>query len=369
MCVWPSFLTALISWASLLIVIDVTGQGENARTVAVVASRAGLFPSLSPTDRGPGPFTLSALRLMTPSDLPQRRAVQHMRYLILTRLILIMVHLFQNFQSILKLCFSMLRNKALDICDNIMQANVHLVFLCETWLRPLGDEADCAALTTPGFCFKSLSRQSGTGGGLAVLHRTSLTRNIAFSTQDFVFTAFKRCEARLSYDGHTAVFLSVYCPPPSWQNKFINATFLEEFSDLLETYVSCDRLFVVGDLSVHFDKPSDPSTSALNVVLDNLSLQLVNVPTHRRGHTLDWLITNHAADLLDLTVVVMLLSDHFVISFDLLLRKPVREKSKIISRNIGAIDIHDFRTDVHNQLGSGTQSDSTDPLGVHKTCL
>ena len=73
--------------------------------------------------------------------------------------------------------------------------------------------------------------------------------------------------------------------------------------------------------------------------------------------------------MLDLTVVDMLLSDHFVISFDLLLRKPVREKRKIISRNIRAIDMHGFRTDVHNLLGSATQSDSTDPLGVYNTCL
>ena len=36
------------------------------------------------------------------------------------------------------------RNKALDICDYIMQANVDLVFLCETWVRPVGDEADSA---------------------------------------------------------------------------------------------------------------------------------------------------------------------------------------------------------------------------------
>ena len=175
---------------------------------------------------------------------------------------------------------------------------------------------------------------------------------------------------RLSYDGHTAVFLSVYRPPPSRQNKLTNAMFLGQFSDLLESYVSWDRLFVVGDLNVCFDKPSDPFTSALNVVLDNLSLhQLVNVPTHRRGHTLDWLITNHATNVLDLTVFVMLLSDHFVISFDMLLRKPIREKRKIISRNIGAIDIPDFRTDVHNLLESATQSDSTDPLGVFHTCL
>ena len=51
--------------------------------------------------------------------------------------------MFLNAQSV--------RNKALDICDYIMQANVDLVFLSETWLRPVGDEADCAALTPPGF--------------------------------------------------------------------------------------------------------------------------------------------------------------------------------------------------------------------------
>ena len=80
-------------------------------------------------------------------------------------------------------------------------------------------------------------------------------------------------------------------------------------------------LFVVGHLNVHFYKPYDASTSALNVVLENLSLhQLVNVPTHRRGHTLDWLITSRATDVFDLSVVDMLLSDHFVISFNLLLR-------------------------------------------------
>ena len=61
-----------------------------------------------------------------------------------------------------------------------------------------------------------------------------------------------------------------------------------------------------------------------NVVLDNLGLhQLVNVPTHRRGHTLDWLITNRATDVLDLIIVDMLLAIRsFFISFDLLLRKP-----------------------------------------------
>ena len=153
---------------------------------------------------------------------------------------------------------------------------------------------------------------SGEGGGLAVLYRN---RNIAVSTRDFAFNAFEICEVRISLDSHTVVFLSVYRPPPSRKNKLTNAMFLEQFTDLLESYVSCDRLFVVGDLNVHFDNPSDPCTAALNAVLANLSLeQLVNIPTHRRGHTLDWLITNRATGVLDLTVADMLLSDHFVIS-------------------------------------------------------
>ena len=63
------------------------------------------------------------------------------------------------------------------------------------------------------------------------------------------------------------------------------------------------------------------ASSALNVALDNLSMhQLVKVPIHRRCHTLDWLITNRVTDVLDLTVVDMMLSDQFVISFNLLLR-------------------------------------------------
>ena len=135
------------------------------------------------------------------------------------------------------------------------------------------------------------------------------------------------------------MFLSVYRPPPSRKNKLTNAMFLEQFTDLLESDVACDRLIVVGDLNVHFDNPSDPCTAALNAVLANLSLeQLVNVPSHRRGHTLDWLIMNRSTDVLDLTVADMLLSDHSVISFDLLLRKPGKVTKKATPRNIRSVD-------------------------------
>ena len=144
-----------------------------------------------------------------------------------------------------------------------------------------------------------------------MLFRNSLKNN-AFSTLDFVFTAFEMCEVRISLDSHTVVFLGLYRPLPSRKNKLTNAVFWEQFSHLLKSYAACGRLFVEGDLNVHFDNPSGPCTAAVNVALGNLSLErLVNVPTHSPGHTLDSLITNRATDVLDLTVADMLLSDHF----------------------------------------------------------
>ena len=211
---------------------------------------------------------------------------------------------------------------------------------------------------------KSLPQQSGTGGGFAVLHGTSQTKTLQFLIKILflLLLRYVKCVFSMMVIRQCSLVFTVHhlVDRTSKQMQCFGAVFRSVTIMFL-----CNGLFVVGDLNVHPDKPSGPSTSALNVVLDILSLhQLVKVLTHRRGHTLDWLITNCATDVLDLTVVDMLLSDHFVISFDLSLRKPVREKKKIISRNIRAIDVYAIRTDVHELFGSATQFHSADPLSV-----
>lgn len=97
--------------------------------------------------------------------------------------------------------------------------------------------------------------------------------------------------------------------------------------------------------------------------------QLVKEPTHRRGHVLDWLITNYVCGVLDLSVVDKLLSDHFVVSFQLCLRKPGRETRNVTSRNIKAINLFDFKTDICTLFESTAQSGSADPLDVYNTSL
>ena len=125
--------------------------------------------------------------------------------------------------------------------------------------------------------------------------------------------------------------------------------------------------FVVGDLNVHFDSPYDPCTNAVNV-LGNLSLeQLANVPTHRRDHTLDWLITSCATDVLDLTVAGMLLSDHFVISFDLF-RGNLAECQGQSCHAMSDLFTCVFLRHLCNVLDSATRSDAADPLSIYSIC-
>ena len=63
--------------------------------------------------------------------------------------------------------------------------------------------------------FEVFPRQSDTGGGLAGLQGTSLTKG---STRNFTFAVFEICEEHLSHDGHTAVILNFYHPSSRRQN-------------------------------------------------------------------------------------------------------------------------------------------------------
>ena len=90
-------------------------------------------------------------------------------------------------------------------------------------------------------------------------------------------------------------FVSVVClyrPPPNKRNKLTNSLFLEEFSELLSQYAdsSSDTVYI-GDFNFHYDDCSDGQISRLRTMLSDHNLtQLVNVPTRKRGHILDWVV-------------------------------------------------------------------------------
>ncbi|KAL8625916.1 hypothetical protein ACOMHN_012508 [Nucella lapillus] len=76
--------------------------------------------------------------------------------------------------------------------------------------------------------------------------------------------------------------------------------------------------------------------------------QLIDKPTHKSHHIIDWLIVEeeNSDSILDLSVSDQLVSDLFPISFSLNIKKPGPRKRSVTSRNLRAVDMVAFRNDV-----------------------
>ena len=243
------------------------------------------------------------------------------------------------------------RNKTTSIHDLITDEKCDICLLSETWLQASGDEPNIAALTPPGFQLKSFPR-AGKGGGLAVVFRNSLTNTIKMSQPAETAKSFELCEIRLTANGKSAILLSIYRPPPSNRNKLTNAMFLDEFHDLLESYcINTELLFIVGDINVWFDSDTNSHALAVKELLKTFGLtQLVTPATHKRGHTLDCVITNAVTEVTEVTVENKCMSDHFVLGLTLNMTKPGRQFISVTSRNTRAIDTDVFRADMARAL-------------------
>ncbi|XP_070208070.1 piggyBac transposable element-derived protein 4-like [Littorina saxatilis] len=80
--------------------------------------------------------------------------------------------------------------KRTAITDFIVDHDVDIMFITETWLRESGDESKCADLTPPGYKLFSFPRQVGPtakrGGGIAVIVKDHLA-SLGCVTNDFSF--------------------------------------------------------------------------------------------------------------------------------------------------------------------------------------
>ena len=63
-------------------------------------------------------------------------------------------------------------------------------------------------------------------------------------------------------------------------------------------------LAFIGDFNFHFEDSSNGDVDQLKTLLNDHDLvQLVDMPTHKRGHVLDWVIVRRDASCLSLETV------------------------------------------------------------------
>ena len=161
---------------------------------------------------------------------------------------------------------------------------------------------------------KSFPHQSRSrGGGIATVYKSTLSCNIIFKTNfDCTHTSLEVVQASITLQHNTLHFFCLYRPPPNRRNNL--TMFTEQLSDLLH-YVNNLLGFdcLVCDINIHFDNPLQALTKQTLTILSLHSLvNVINKPTHRCGHIIDWVIVRPDDDIhKKYTVTDSLNSDHY----------------------------------------------------------
>ena len=199
-------------------------------------------------------------------------------------------------------------NKSCLIHDHILDKCLDYMCITETWHQP-NTFSSLNESCPQGYSYLQKALSTGRGGGLSVIHRSDLE----LSLQPLPELSSFECLAFKCKSPSPVLFLLIYRPPKP------NPSFITEMSNLLTTFcTSSADVIILGDMNIHVDTPSCRFAAEFLQLLDCFNLkQLVDVPTHTRGHCLDLVITN-SAPLSNLQVYDLGVSDHKSISMDLL---------------------------------------------------
>ena len=98
-----------------------------------------------------------------------------------------------------------------DLFEIIVENNLDILMLTETWLYEQGDEAYITAMTPPGYTCHSFPR-GARGGGIAFIIKACLSENITCTCLDY--TSFESAELKLTINQTSAIYVPL--PPSPW---------------------------------------------------------------------------------------------------------------------------------------------------------
>ena len=252
------------------------------------------------------------------------------------------------------------RNKVHELSDLIIDTNLDMLFITESWLSPNGDEAIIKSLTPPNYSCKSFPRETRQGGGIAVIFRLSLQDIIKFETKSpFSCSSFEFCELTIQLSNASFHIICIYRPPYSSSNRFSKQTFIEEFHSLASYICTVGGTPVIlGDFNIHFDNEKDTCTRKIKDVINSCNMeQLILSPTHNKGHTLDWFISKLPNSSIKVDVIDKCISDHYFIFINIIAHKPEPEKQTVFSRNFRDINVDTFKNDIQDATNTITTTD------------
>ena len=168
------------------------------------------------------------------------------------------------------------------------------------------------------------------------------------------FTSFEHLEVSISHGKFKIRLVLIYRPPPSKKNKLTIPMFFGEFSQLVEILMEdCTHpLAVVGDFNFYLDTANNQDALKFNDLLDSMNLvPHVKGSAHRRGHTLDLIITRREGELIaNVQVLPNVYSYHKVVSCTVNYSKPPFSKVLTTYRSTKTLDASKLQSDINDAL-------------------
>ena len=251
------------------------------------------------------------------------------------------------------------KNKALSVSDLIISNKIDLAALTETWLGTDIDSIVLGDLVPEGYDIYNTPRKMR-GGGVALIYNKSIS--VRLLTSDLTFTQFEHLECAIISQNTKLRLCIIYRPPPSKSNKLCVTTFFEEWSQYLSVHaLSPEEIIITGDLNFHLDVQQDTNSQRFIQSLHEHGLkQLVDQPTHVRGHILDVVVIRENSRLLQANPIVddqyicdsngIVSCDHRGITSLMNSTKPPRIQKTISIRKYRNIDVGDFERDIASVL-------------------
>ena len=176
-------------------------------------------------------------------------------------------------------------NKAADFKVELMEHNLDVCALTETWIRE-GDDTTAIQLCPDGYSSVSIPREGRIGGGIAIVHKSDITWR---SKSIYNYQTMKCADFLLDFQNMLVNLCVIYRPPDT-----SIAAFCEDLTDYQERNVtSPGRMIKVGDINIPTNKEQHPDTALFEETLDGLDLRdHVDFTTHHLGNSLDAVITS-----------------------------------------------------------------------------
>ncbi|KAK2153369.1 hypothetical protein LSH36_299g01004 [Paralvinella palmiformis] len=217
--------------------------------------------------------------------------------------------------------------KARLILDYIRDHDFDIVAMTESWFCAGNhDQKAKGDITAPGYELRCVSRVGKRGVGVALLFRETLSIS---ENVDLTSPSAEAIAMSVTHDAITIRLIVPYPPPKAPRGN----DFFSNFADTIDQYsLMSGQLPIVGGYNIHWDCNENVITKRLIDLLVSTNLvQNVSEPTHRDGYIIGLAVTRQDDNIVHMTSVHSMISDHMAIRIHLNMSKP-RRPTRTVSR-------------------------------------